>query len=1208
MAEAVLPRVARRVAALVAALSLVAVAVPGPAAAATSLGTYRDSFWFVYYGNTNGSLTWEPDWVEMGDDGSAVNGAVKISPEVNCPSLLCLVIGRESNDASIQRSADLSTADTATLSISYQRHKHGVGAGSVRLSASPNGSNGWLMLDEFPLDIDDASVVAEQYDLTPFISASTTIRFELVGGTDASHLNVEDVAIELFSADNVAPVLDPIVNATIPEGSEYTFTATAEDPNVGDVLDFKLDGNEPAGAAITPDGDFSWTPSEAQGPGVYSFDVIVCDDGEPKLSDSQTVTLTVDEVNDPPTIDPVGDKAVTEGSLLSFTATGSDAETPAAQLRFELYGAPPAGATMTSDGDFAWTPTEAQGPGSYNIEIKLWDDGEPPMYDYEVITVTVVEENRAPSLSAIPRQTIDEGAPFAYTVSVSDPDLPANDFDYSVSGAPAGVNIDAGGTVTWTPTDAQGPGTYVFDVVVTDDGSPALSDTTSMEISVLEANIAPAVTPIAAKSIAERSTLAFTASAVDPDTPANSFTFSLAGAPSGATITPGGAFTWTPTEAQGPGVFVFDVVATDTGVPPMSGSAEVTVTVTEVNTPPSLAPIEPQTIDEGAEFSLQLEVADADLPANSLSYSLQGAPTGVAVSSAGRLTWTPSEEQGPGNFIFDITVTDNGSPKLSATQTISFSVRDANNPPVIDPLGSKSVVEGETLTFTASAVDPDVPANTFWFRLDGTIPAGATMSSAGAFNWTPSEVQGPGSYTFDVVVTDTGSPSRSSSTSVTVIVLEDNQPPVLNVAASHSAEAGLPFVLQLNATDEDLPAQRLDFSASGLPAGAVLSGSTLTWTPDEELVGGSVEISVTVSDSGTPSLSATETITVDVLTANLAPVLAPIGDKAAVVGEMLTFRAEATDGDDPPDLLRFSLSADAPAGARIDAASGTFEWRPTPAQDNTAFRFSVIVTDDGTVPKSDSETITVNVGTPNAPPVLTQPPTQTSTPGEEVTLEITATDPDAYPRPLVFSAGDLPPGLDIDPSTGTISGRVGFDGLAGSPHLVSITVDDGAAQASIEFSWEVTGVGDPGAATPTRRAVVSSINEVRAAPVIAQEAPSDIGRTLVLMARAVRVGAADVSLPFALLLVAIGAVLVFGRIGLVPMFKRRRREEGMVLSYDATAGTGLVARHSDGGEVFVHATAIARRDRRTLVPGDPVLFRTVDGAYRDLVTKLRKRH
>ena len=68
----------------------------------------------------------------------------------------------------------------------------------------------------------------------------------------------------------------------------------------------------------------------------------------------------------------------------------------------------------------------------------------------------------------------------------------------------------------------------------------------------------------------------FTAGASDPDVPANTLSFSLLGAPAGATIHPAtGAFSWTPTEAQGPGEKGVDdqerPPVADTGRRPLQG-------------------------------------------------------------------------------------------------------------------------------------------------------------------------------------------------------------------------------------------------------------------------------------------------------------------------------------------------------------------------------------------------------------------------------------------------------------------------------------------------------------------------------------------------------------------------------------------------------------------------------------------------------------
>ena len=48
---------------------------------------------------------------------------------------------------------------------------------------------------------------------------------------------------------------------------------------------------------------FTWTPTEAQGPGSYTFDVVVSDGS---LTDAETITVTVSEVNVAPVLGAIG--------------------------------------------------------------------------------------------------------------------------------------------------------------------------------------------------------------------------------------------------------------------------------------------------------------------------------------------------------------------------------------------------------------------------------------------------------------------------------------------------------------------------------------------------------------------------------------------------------------------------------------------------------------------------------------------------------------------------------------------------------------------------------------------------------------------------------------------------------------------------------------------------------------------------------------
>src|SRR5690606_11383403 len=97
-------------------------------------------------------------------------------------------------------------------------------------------------------------------------------------------------------------------------------------------------------------------------------------------------------------------------------------------------------------------------------------------------------------------------------------------------------------------------------------------------------------------------------------------TYSLIDTPTGASINATtGVFTWTPTEAQGPSSYTFTVHVSD-GV--LTDEEEITVTVNEVNVAPVLATISDKAVNEGSELTFTASATDADLPANTLTYSL----------------------------------------------------------------------------------------------------------------------------------------------------------------------------------------------------------------------------------------------------------------------------------------------------------------------------------------------------------------------------------------------------------------------------------------------------------------------------------------------------------------------------------------------------------------------------------------------------------
>jgi hypothetical protein len=95
---------------------------------------------------------------------------------------------------------------------------------------------------------------------------------------------------------------------------------------------------------------------------------------------------------------------------------------------------------------------------------------------------------------------------------------------------------------------------------------------------------------------------------------------------------------------------------------------------------------------------------------------------------------------------------------------------------------------------------------------------------------------------------------------------------------------------------------------------------------------------------------------------NTAPVLAAISNKVVTLGQTVAFTAAATDTDQPPQILTYSLGAGAPSGAGVNSTSGLFSWTPITAPSTNLL--SLIVSDNGIPSLSATQTFTVTVSPP----------------------------------------------------------------------------------------------------------------------------------------------------------------------------------------------------------------------------------------------------
>ena len=581
-----------------------------------------------------------------------------------------------------------------------------------------------------------------------------------------------------------------------------------------------------------------------------------------------------------------------------------------------------------------------------------------------------------------------------------------------------------------------------------------------------QANAAPVLGAIGAKSVDELAELAFTATATDGDN--DPLEFSLVGTPpSGASInSTSGTFSWTPSESQD-GMHTITIQVEDGAG--ATDSEAVTVTVSEVNADPVLASVGSKSVDELEELAFTATASDGDViggTADTLEFSLgAGAPTGASINSAtGAFSWTPSESQDDTHTITIQVEDGNGG---SDSEAVTVTVSEVNADPVLASVGSRNVDELEELTFTATASDGDViggTADSLEFSLGAGAPTGASINqNTGAFSWTPSESQ-DGMHTITIRVEDGN--GGSDSEAVTVTVSEVNADPVLASVGSKSVNKLEELTFTATASDGDViggTADSLEFSlGAGAPTGASINQNTgaFSWTPTASQVG---EHTVTVVVTDGSSATDSEAVTVTVTESNENPVLGSIGAKSVDELATLSFTATATDGDN--DSLEFSLAGTPPSGASINSTSGAFSWTPSESQDGA--HTITIQVEDGNG-GSDSEAVTVTVSEVNADPVLASVGSRNVDELESLTFTATASDGDVIggtADSLEFSLGaGAPTGASINSATGAFSWTPSEsqDGM----HTITIQVEDGAGATDSE-------------------AVTVTVSEVNADPVLA---------------------------------------------------------------------------------------------------------------------------
>ena len=287
-----------------------------------------------------------------------------------------------------------------------------------------------------------------------------------------------------------APTFAPALsNQTIIEEVAWSYALPGVSRFPGQSISYRALRTLPEGMTLSPAGLLSWTPTEQQGPHLYTVAVEVFDTSKPAQATQAMFDIRVLEANRPPVWTDPGAQTIDEEVLWSKTFFASDPDWPANSLTYRAVSLPTGAEWDASTQTVRWQPTEEQGRGVYELVLEVTDNGTPTLSRQMTVPITVREVNLPPRLEAISDRVISPGDLLVIPLRATDPDLPVNTLSYAFVGSvPNGLTLDSTtGRLQWS-TQANTPlGIYPITVEVRDSGSPQLSDRATFLIEVAPA-------------------------------------------------------------------------------------------------------------------------------------------------------------------------------------------------------------------------------------------------------------------------------------------------------------------------------------------------------------------------------------------------------------------------------------------------------------------------------------------------------------------------------------------------------------------------------------------------------------------------------------------------------------------------------------------------------------------------------------------------
>jgi hypothetical protein len=367
------------------------------------------------------------------------------------------------------------------------------------------------------------------------------------------------------------------------------------------------------------------------------------------------------------------------------------------RLAFALEAGAPSGASIdAATGVLTWTPSATLAPGTYAIGVRVTDSASPALSATQTVSVTVLAP---PRITMQPQsRSVSAGANVTFTVG-AEGTAPLS-YQWKRNGAPLldGGNVSGATNATLLLANVSSADAASYSVTVTN----SVGSTNSASATLTVVDPPEIVAPPVDQYVAAGASATFTVTAGGSLPMAYQWFFD------GTPLPAATGTNFTRANAQAAHAGFYSVVVSNSAGAVTSAPAWLSV-----NHPPTLAPIADQMLHAGMVLVLTNAASDPDVPAQTLTFSLDtGAPPGGAMdATSGVLTWPTTETDAGTTNAFTVRVSDGGRPELSNARTFTVAV-------VSRPWMLGITMDSGTMTITWSALAGRTYRVQFRERLD----------------------------------------------------------------------------------------------------------------------------------------------------------------------------------------------------------------------------------------------------------------------------------------------------------------------------------------------------------------------------------------------------------------------------------------------------------------------------------------------------------